>query len=765
MKKIALLEALSLSMLGGCDSSVHNVADKTPELPVSRVVMYQSGIGYIERTANIDGNEFVLRIRPDQINDILKSLTVIDRGDGRPVSISLPVDKTTLDRLAQIPEQIHEGGLKEMLRAFRGANVKIRTKNGSFEGRVIGIEENTNNPYGDSININTNQTHSALLTLFTKNNAVNVIAIDDIKSVELFDKALSDGVTKSLNISLNEGSWKQVELRIRMDSSKKRDLALSYLIAMPTWKPAYRLILDDDETGTIQGWAIISNVTGSDWNNIHFSLVSGQPMSFTYDLYTPQFLDRPDLTGQSRTKALAPEVTTSTQAVKPSPSLRPEVPADYALADEMAGGFGGGFAAAETAARMPAPSKAASRARKSAQAAKGGAGLLGANAAFDSMMAAADFDSFDEEAEAMPEAAVIDDSELIANFQDMTSTSQVGSFEVYNIDTGLTIPDAITALVNLVQSSLSARDTRLFKEVPYINFDQIPLNWESKQSFQTVELKNTSKIALDEGPITIYRDSAVIGEGYLSHTAKGATAYITFAAEEGVSCKVTESNTTSEWQLDAIKNGRCQYTEIKTHRNTFTFDSHLDKSTTAILPIKRGYSWEPVESSEQSANIVTNDKSYMISVAVPAGEKAAQAITMQQKLKRSDSLSANPCTKAIEAAIQNNSFTPELAEDLKKLTESQKRLSDLNTRYSQLNAQARDLNRDQNSISDSLYGLKNIKTANANKLRNQLIERQSNNSKRLEEIMTETYEIMVEKSELEMTIKELTRTLDYYRES
>ena len=183
------------------------------------------------------------------------------------------------------------------------------------------------------------------------------------------------------------------------------------------------------------------------------------------------------------------------------------------------------------------------------------------------------------------------------------------------------------------------------------------------------------------------------------------------------------------------------------------------------MPIKRGYSWEPVESSEQSANIVTNDKSYMISVAVPAGEKAAQAITMQQKLKRSDSLSANPCTKAIEAAIQNNSFTPELAEDLKKLTESQKRLSDLNTRYSQLNAQARDLNRDQNSISDSLYGLKNIKTANANKLRNQLIERQSNNSKRLEEIMTETYEIMVEKSELEMTIKELTRTLDYYRES
>ncbi len=750
MKKIALLAAISLCVLGGCDNSPAKISQQVPELPVSRVVMYQSGIGYIERTANIDGNEFVLRIRPDQINDILKSLTVIDRGSGRPVSISLPVDKTTLDRLAQIPAQIHEGGLKEMLRAFRGANVKIRTRNGSFEGRVIGIEDEHNTR--ESININTNQDPSAILTLFTKDNAVNVIAINDIKSVELYDKALSDGVTKSLNISLNEGSWKQVELRIRMDSSKKRDLALSYLIAMPTWKPAYRLILDDDEKGTIQGWAIISNVTGSDWNNIHFSLVSGQPMSFTYDLYTPQFLARPDLTGQSRTTAMAPQVTASTQAAKRADEAKRESN-NYAAYQQA------------EAAKAYAPS-AAKKSAKSGRGVGGSTAVLADSKALDTIYF--DEDDFIEGELLAPEEempAIIDDSELVANFQDMASTSQVGSFEVYNIDTGLTIPDANTALVNLVQSSLSARDTRLFKELPYINFDQVPLNWESKQSFQTVELKNSSNITLDEGPITIYRDSAVIGEGYLSHTAKDATAYITFAAEEGLSCKVTEANTNSDWQLDAIKNGRCQYTEIKTHRNTFTFDSHLTKSTTAILPIKRGYSWELVESSEQSVNIVTNDKSYMVSVPVPAGEKASQAITMQQKLKRSDALSSSACISAIDNAIANNTISTELAENLKKLTESQKRLSDLNTRYSQLRLQARDINNDQNSIADTLYGLKNIKTKNANDLRNQLIARQSSNSKKLEEIMTQTYEVTVEKSELEMTIKELTRTLDYFRES
>ena len=280
-------------------------------LPISRVVMYQSGIGYVERCAQIATDKLILRIRPDQINDILKSLTIIDRGNGRPVSISLPVDKDTLDSLAQIPEQIKDGGVRSLLNAFRGANVKIKTMCCAYEGRIVGVDERDSET---NLQVSVNSSNSSsedTVTLLTSNNVLHVIRLSEIRSVALYDQSLTDGLDKSLNISLNEGNWKQLELTIQLDSSEPREIALSYLVAMPTWKPAYRLVLKDDDKAILQGWAVVSNVTGADWNNIAFSLVSGQPMSFTYDLYTPQFLKRPDLSGLAEQRAAAPEVINS----------------------------------------------------------------------------------------------------------------------------------------------------------------------------------------------------------------------------------------------------------------------------------------------------------------------------------------------------------------------------------------------------------------------------------------------------------------------
>jgi hypothetical protein len=55
-------------------------------------------VGYFERSGRIDGGLLTLQIHPTQINDLLKSLTVIDRGTGRAVSISLPLEQNA-DRL------------------------------------------------------------------------------------------------------------------------------------------------------------------------------------------------------------------------------------------------------------------------------------------------------------------------------------------------------------------------------------------------------------------------------------------------------------------------------------------------------------------------------------------------------------------------------------------------------------------------------------------------------------------------------------------
>jgi hypothetical protein len=53
-------------------------------LPVKRVVLYKNGVGYFEHSARVHGNqELTIDFTTAQLNDVLKSLTVVDLGEGR----------------------------------------------------------------------------------------------------------------------------------------------------------------------------------------------------------------------------------------------------------------------------------------------------------------------------------------------------------------------------------------------------------------------------------------------------------------------------------------------------------------------------------------------------------------------------------------------------------------------------------------------------------------------------------------------------------
>ncbi len=726
MKSFIPLLGILAAMTGCASTQVNQVA----EVPVSRVVMYQSGIGYVERTGTVDTDELVLSIRPDQINDILKSLTVIDRGNGRPVSISLPVDRDTLDALAEIPEQVQNGGIKSLLSAFRGAHVKIKTRGSSYTGRIVGVEEPA---IKEMINVNSggdNSDQMVTVTLLTDGDRLEVVHVADVKSVEIYDRSLADGLDKSLNISLNEGDWKQVELRIRMDSSKSRELALSYLVAMPTWKPAYRLIIEDDEKGTLQGWAIISNVTGTDWDNISFSLVSGQPMSFTYDLYTPQFLERPDLSSLAETKAAAPKIVGSSMNAKPSRS------AGYGLgATGVGGGGAGGFGGYAQKEAVQTESMKA----------------MAANRNY--------FDEVEEEAEYEP----IDSSEMIANFSELASKAQIGSFDEYRLASRLTIPDGNTALVNLIQNQLEARDTRLIEKPNYYGFDNFYKGWREAKSYQTIELKNSSGVGLDAGPITIYRDSAVIGEGYLSRTEKDATAYITFANEGRLTVSVVDTTEERTYGLESFNGGVCKVSDELMLTQHFEFDSRINSQTTALLQLPQMTHWTPVDFPESA---VKKSDGYVISVSVPANGKVVQPLTMKSKnmtTYRTNKSIMNGCLDGIRHSIKAGEITGDLVDKFNRyVSDSEKKIANLD-KLKVLKTRKNEIYEDQKQLTETIEGLKNIKSAKGDSLKNQLLERQKSNEKELAEITTEIYTLQVENGELELSLKELERTINYSR--
>src|SRR5215469_6461193 len=53
-------------------------------LPVKRVVLYKSGVGYFEHLGRVrDDQDVTVPFTSGQLNDVLKSLTVLDLGGGR----------------------------------------------------------------------------------------------------------------------------------------------------------------------------------------------------------------------------------------------------------------------------------------------------------------------------------------------------------------------------------------------------------------------------------------------------------------------------------------------------------------------------------------------------------------------------------------------------------------------------------------------------------------------------------------------------------
>ena len=69
-------------------STPDKAADSAARLPVKRVVLYKNGIGYFEHTARVRGTqELRIDFTTGQLNDVLKSLTAVDTGDGRISSV------------------------------------------------------------------------------------------------------------------------------------------------------------------------------------------------------------------------------------------------------------------------------------------------------------------------------------------------------------------------------------------------------------------------------------------------------------------------------------------------------------------------------------------------------------------------------------------------------------------------------------------------------------------------------------------------------
>ena len=75
-----------------------NSLDDASRLPIKRVVLYKNGVGYFEHLGRVrDNQDVAIAFTSGQLNDVLKSITVLDINGGRITNIgygsAAPVDR------------------------------------------------------------------------------------------------------------------------------------------------------------------------------------------------------------------------------------------------------------------------------------------------------------------------------------------------------------------------------------------------------------------------------------------------------------------------------------------------------------------------------------------------------------------------------------------------------------------------------------------------------------------------------------------------
>ena len=253
-------------------------------LPIRQVTLFTSGVSYIERGGAVTGDATVpLTFRTAQINDILKSLTLLDsNGQVQPVVYGArdPIGRTLQAFAIDVTQPQSRA---ELLNHLRGTEVTVTTSKGPLTGQVVSVESK-------SVTAPTGTTTAETLNLLGAD-GLQSVHLDDISGIKLRDSRLDRELREALTTLASGADDQRRSVTLRFQGTGRRDVRVGYIAEAPLWKISYRLLLGPKPS--MQGWALVENTTDEDWNGIHLGLVSGRPISFIQDLYQPLYLPRP----------------------------------------------------------------------------------------------------------------------------------------------------------------------------------------------------------------------------------------------------------------------------------------------------------------------------------------------------------------------------------------------------------------------------------------------------------------------------------------
>jgi hypothetical protein len=632
------------------------------QLPVRRVVLYKNGVGYFEHSGRVTGNQAVsIDFTSSQLDDVLQSLTALDLNGGRITGVSYNSTTPLDQQLKNIPLGLGEKpSTTDLYASLEGARVEVSgAGEAALSGRIVHYEIRSEKTAGGA------EANHRVLTIVTDGGAIRSLEVGPNTSVRVLDGDLRRDLDEYLALLASTQSRQMRHVTLQAQGTGARDIRVSYISEVPVWKSTYRIVFPNDasksttpgdpEPAILQGWAVVDNTVGSDWDNVQLSLVAGAPQSFIEPLSQPIYTHRPTV-AVPEAENTAPVVHEGAVADKAelSTTMNAEQIEDMPLKGRKAKvsrgvmGYGSGSGLGQ-----------------------GSGGGAGGGGFVSGLMPAPP-----------PPPPLIQDETNSA------SSTKFDDYFEYTVAQPVTLHKNESALVPVLQTNVQAERVTL---------------WNASQPvpLRALWLTNSGSLTLDRGSFSVFESNEFAGEGLTDPIHAGEKRLLSYAVDQAVHVSTEGHHNTAHLQHVTVHDGILIARSEQIREVTYLVHNAASDARDVILehPLEDGW-----KLNSEVKPVETSASSYRFRVIAQPGETVRLHVG-ETHVEGTRYELANLDDDQLEVLLQNGD-RPNLEKALAPVIAARAKVNDLGDQMDEKDQEIQKAEADSTRLHANIQGLK-----------------------------------------------------------
>lgn len=648
---------------------------------------------------------------------------------------------------------------------------------------------------------------TAGVTEDTLNLSVPADKVDDfLKSLTVTDAKTGDPAPISYPTRQSNPETGLIDMKIKLPPTAVNGVVLTYVTEAPSWKPSYRITLEDKGKVNLQAWAIVDNTSGEDWKNVKLGVGSSSALSFRFDLRSVRLVQRETLHTNDQF-ALAPPTGGATyggpapQDQSQAPRLVMELGDDALKRDESklaldtpttgsfsGSGYGagkkGGFAAqsnskvpvskalpkAPPAPPNPLESMARSLKNTSNQIVVEGyadvndgdkvqSSLERANRAREQLVRAgidpnrvvavgngwqSGKSAGVRVVEAPPQAATQSAQSVSKSSGPPAEPIGTSHFES---TTPMTVARGTSAMVSILKTPTDG-------EVVYF-YDSESARGNKSFPFNAVRIKNPTDSVLESGPVTVFGQGKFIGEGLSEPIPAKSIAFIPFALDRQVLVETKEDSVDKIAKIITVQRGVFSTEVQHTRRTTLTLHNRTAEKAVVYIrhTVPEGYALaKPVDAKEKLGN------AQLLKVEIDPRSKQEVVIEETTPLFKSQDIRSSVGMDMVVAHLSQSAVEGSLKTKVDELLKIQREIGNIEQKITTMREQMEEYRARMDELHVQLVSLKAVKTAGPlmQSLEKKLDEVSEKLSKATVDLVGEQEKLMVARIKFQDGVAELS---------